>query len=250
MNVAFLQPAPDRVGVKICGLTRAADAEAVVAAGADAVGVVLYARSPRCVTLAEAVGWLSPLAGVVGRVALLVNPTRAEARRALDCAAIDALQLHGDESPAFVADLAGAGKPVFKALRIRGSACLQAVATYPAGPVLLDAYRSGAYGGTGHAFDWRLLEGFARPFILSGGLQPDTVGAAVRQWRPFGVDVSSGVESAPGRKDPTLVRAFVGAVRTATLPTPTSGVEPARDSRKLPVHGNGDGRSENRGLGG
>ena len=123
------------------------------------------------------------------------------------------MQLHGDESPDFCAALAGCGKPVLKALRIRSPEVLSMAATYPVTAVLLDAYAEKAYGGTGHPFNWHWLNGFQRPFILSGGLTPGNVRSAVQTWKPFAVDVSSGVEVFPGKKDAALVSAFIAEAK-------------------------------------
>ena len=205
----FFQSDPAEVRVNVCGITSPDDAVVTVQAGADAIGVVLYPGSKRFVPLESAAGWLGELAGAVVRVALLVNPTHDEVRRVLDAPEIDAVQLHGDETPDFCALLAGCGKPVLKALRMRCREVLATAATYPVTAVLLDAYVDTAYGGTGHAFDWRWLAGFRTPFVLSGGLTPDNVRSAVQTWKPFAVDVSSGVEACPGKKDAALVRAFV-----------------------------------------
>lgn len=185
-------------------------------AGADAIGVVLYPGSKRFVELPSAAGWLGEMTGSVARVALLVNPTHEEVRRVLDAPVVDAVQLHGDETPDFCALLARHGKPVLKALRVRRREVLATAAAYPVAAVLLDAYVEKAYGGTGCAFDWRWLSGFQMPFILSGGLTPDNVGAAVQMWKPFAVDVSSGVEAYPGKKNPALVRTFIARAKLKT----------------------------------
>jgi phosphoribosylanthranilate isomerase len=212
---SFFQSDPTGVRVKVCGITNADDADIAVQAGADAIGVVLYPGSKRFVNLPSAADWLGELTGTVARVALLVNPTHDEVRRVLDAPVVDAVQLHGDETPAFCALLASHGKPVLKALRMRCREVLATAATYPVTAVLLDAYVEKAYGGTGHAFDWQWLTGFQTPFILSGGLTPDNVRVAVQTWKPFAVDVSSGVEAFSGKKDPALVRAFVTRAKAA-----------------------------------
>ena len=210
----FFKSSPATVRVKICGITTPVDAAMAVRAGADAIGVILYARSKRFVALHSAASWLGELGGEVARVALLVNPGYDEARRVLDSAVVDAIQLHGDETPEFCVALMKHGKPVLKALRVRTPEVLASAAAYRAvAAVLLDAYREEAYGGTGHVFDWHWLNGFDQPFILSGGLTPANVRSAVQSWKPFAVDVSSGVEAAPGKKDAALVRAFVAEAK-------------------------------------
>jgi phosphoribosylanthranilate isomerase len=211
--LSFFQSDPTGVRVKVCGITNPDDAAIAVQAGADPNGVVLYPESKRFVQLASAAGWLGELRGTVARVALLVNPTQDEVRRVLNAPVVDAVQLHGDETPDFCGQLASHGKPVLKALRMHCREVLAAAATYPVTAVLLDAYVEKAYGGTGYAFDWQWLAGFQMPFILSGGLTPDNVRAAVQSWKPFAVDVSSGVEVCPGKKDAALVSAFVAEAK-------------------------------------
>lgn len=213
MPSSFFQSDSTGVRVKVCGITNAADAGIAAEAGADAIGIVLYPGSKRFVILPSAAGWLAELTGRVARVALLVNPTHDEVRRVLDNPLVDAVQLHGDETPAFCARLTGHGKPVLKALRMRSREILASAATYPVTAVLLDAYVEKAYGGTGHTFDWQWLAGFQMPFILSGGLTPHNVRLAVQTSKPLAVDVSSGVETSPGRKDPALVRAFIAQAK-------------------------------------
>jgi len=173
--------------------------------------------------------------GRVVRVALLVDPTYDEVRRVLDNPLIDAVQLHGDETPDFCALLAGHGKPVLKALRMRSREILASAATYPVTAVLLDAYVEKAYGGTGHTFPWQWVAGFRTPFILSGGLTPHNVRLAVHTAKPFAVDVSSGVETSPGRKDPALVRAFIARAKEM----PPQGMPQMEESDGCRVAGNG-----------
>lgn len=207
------------VRTKICGLTTSAQAEAAAAAGAAYVGLVLFPPSPRAVTLAQAraIALAVPLG--VAKVALMVDPTDAELDAVLAEVPLDMLQLHGRESPARVAAVrARAGLPVMKAVGVATAEDLAAVAEHEAvaDQILLDAKPprgASRPGGLGARFDWTLLEGFrpTRPWMLAGGLTPETVAAAVRATGARQVDVSSGVESAPGVKDPDLVRAFVAA---------------------------------------
>jgi phosphoribosylanthranilate isomerase len=205
---------PHRTRIKICGLTREADVDAAVAAGADAVGFVFYAPSPRAVAVERAAALARRLPPFVTPVGLFVNAARAEIDAA--CAAIPTLllQFHGDESPA---DCAGPGRPWLRAARMApGFDLLDFAAQYAnAMGLLLDAHVDG-YGGGGKVFDWSLIpRGVPRPLVLSGGLNPANVGDGVRQLRPWAVDVSSGVESAKGIKDADAIHRFCAAVRVA-----------------------------------
>ena len=211
----FFVPSPGSVRVKICGITNPGDAAAAAAAGADAIGLVLYPRSTRFVQLPEALAWMRDCPPGLARVALMVNAPIEAAEAVLGTSEIDAVQLHGDETLSYCARLSEMGKPVIKAVRVRDRAALTQVSDHPSMTFLLDAYAPDAYGGTGLTFDWRWLTDLRRPFILSGGLTPDNVHTAVRTGRPFAVDVSSGVESSPGRKDAALVARFVARARLA-----------------------------------
>ena len=211
-------PDRDRVAVKICGLTRADEAAATISAGADAIGINFWPSSKRFVALEKALPWLREFAGSVPRVAVTVNASDEELRRIFDSGAIDWIQLHGDEGPERVASLAREGLPVFKAMGIRDAAMLELAAAFASPTLLLDAYAPGAYGGSGETMDWALgAEAVSRfperQIVLAGGLTPENVGEAVRQVRPAAVDVASGVESSPGRKDPAKVRAFLAAAK-------------------------------------
>jgi len=202
------------VRVKICGITRPEDAVAAAEAGADAIGLV-FAESPRRVNIEQARPILATLPPFVTPVALFVNETLERIRQTCDTLGIRTVQLHGDEPPDFARQLAGLC--VIKAFRIGSEADLDALEGYPAACCLLDAKVAGKRGGTGATFDWSLAAKAARRarVILAGGLKPYNVAEAVRRVRPYGVDVSSGVEAAPGRKDPAKVRAFVDLARTA-----------------------------------
>lgn len=196
------------VKVKICGITTVEDALHAAACGADALGFVFYEQSPRHVTEETARAIVAALPPFVTTVGLFVNedPVRIE-EIACRCG-LDAIQLHGDEPPQ------GCHFPprrVVKALRVRGAESLTDLDDYAVSAVLLDAWVPGSYGGTGHTFNWELAAAAARrrPVILAGGLTPENVAGAVAAVRPYGVDVSSGVEGAPGRKDPEKVAAFI-----------------------------------------
>ncbi|MDH4611998.1 phosphoribosylanthranilate isomerase [Pseudomonas sp. BN102] len=201
------------VRIKICGITRIEDALAAVAAGADAIGLVFYAKSPRAVTPAQAKAIVAALPPFVTSVGLFVDMPRAELKQLLAEVPLDLLQFHGDESPE---DCAGHGRPFIKALRVKtGDDVAAAIARYPdAAGILLDTYVPGTPGGTGEAFDWSLVpRDAAKPVVLAGGLTPENVGDAVRQVRPYAVDVSGGVEASKGIKDAAKIKAFIQRAR-------------------------------------
>jgi phosphoribosylanthranilate isomerase len=206
-----------RTRIKICGITSVADALRCAEAGADAIGLVFYPPSPRCVTIERAAEIVRVLPPFVTAVGLFVNPRPGEVEAVLSACPIGVLQFHGDESPALCERF---GRPYVKAIRVRpGVDLLECLRPYGvASGWLLDAFREGEYGGTGTAFDWDLVpSGLTRPVVLSGGLTPENVSGAVRRVRPWAVDVSSGVESAKGIKDPALVAAFIAGVRDAAV---------------------------------
>lgn len=204
-----------RVRSKICGITRVEDALAAVEAGADAIGLVFYAKSPRAVSVEQAAEIVQALPPFVTSVGLFVNMPREQVLAVLQQVPLDLLQFHGDESPA---ECEGYGRPYIKALRVRpGEDLAAAMAPYAgARGILLDTFVEGVPGGTGAAFDWSLVpQGVARPIILAGGLEAYNVAAAIRQVRPYAVDVSGGVEASKGIKDAGKIRAFVKSVRDA-----------------------------------
>ncbi|APC20828.1 MAG: phosphoribosylanthranilate isomerase [Pseudomonas protegens] len=198
---------------KICGITRIEDALAAVAAGADAIGLVFYPKSPRAVNVQQARAIIAALPPFVTSVGLFVNASRCELGEILDAVPLDLLQFHGDES---AADCEGYHRPYIKALRVKaGDDIAAACLAYPrASGILLDTYVEGVPGGTGEAFDWSLVpQGLSKPIILAGGLTPDNVAAAIARVRPYAVDVSGGVEQGKGIKDPAKIQAFMQAVR-------------------------------------
>lgn len=204
-----------RVRSKICGITRVEDALAAVAAGADAIGLVFYARSPRAVSPEQAAAIVQALPPFVTSVGLFVNMPRDQLQALLRQVPLDLLQFHGDESPA---DCEGYGRPYIKALRVRPDEDLAAtIANYSgARGILLDTFVEGVPGGTGATFDWSLVPSdIAKPIILAGGLEASNVAAAIRQVRPYAVDVSGGVEASKGIKDANKIRVFVQAVHGA-----------------------------------
>ena len=199
--------------IKFCGFTRDQDVRAAVDLGVDAIGLNL-ARGPRRITPERAAELARLIPPFVTAVALFVDAddlTILEAMRVTRCTAV---QLHGDEPPE-LAERLRTRFPVIKAFAVKDAAALAAVRGYPADAYLLDAAVPGGAGGTGVAWDHHLLAGvaFDRPVILAGGMNPATVGAAVAATRPYGVDVASGIESAPGVKDAGAMRAFVAACR-------------------------------------
>ncbi|MGE8297733.1 MAG: phosphoribosylanthranilate isomerase [Pseudomonas sp.] len=204
-----------RVRSKICGITRVEDALAAVAAGADAIGLVFYAKSPRAVSPEQAAAIVQALPPFVTSVGLFVNMPRDQLQALLRQVPLDLLQFHGDESPA---DCEGYGRPYIKALRVRPDEDLAAtIANYSgARGILLDTFVEGVPGGTGATFDWSLVPSdIAKPIILAGGLEASNVAAAIRQVRPYAVDVSGGVEASKGIKDANKIRVFVQAVHGA-----------------------------------
>lgn len=203
--------------IKICGLTREADAEVCAEHGADAVGMVFYPHSPRCVDAKRARAIDRVLPPFVTRVGLFVNATASEVDAVLSEIAIDVLQFHGDEGHEFCAAF---GRPYIKAARMHpGLDLLEYAARFASPPaargILCDAWVEG-YGGGGKTFDWQLVPaGLPLPLILSGGLDARNVRAAITTLRPAAVDVSSGVEFSKGIKDPAKIAAFVTEVRAA-----------------------------------
>ena len=203
--------------VKICGITRPEDALAAARAGAHAIGLVFYAKSPRHVTPARAAEIVRVLPPFVTTVGLFVDATAEEVHAALAEAPVGLLQFHGDETPEFCRQFK---RPYVKAVRVKaGVDLLQYAQEYhDAKALLLDAYVEGLHGGSGAAFDWSLIpRGLPLPVILSGGLTPENVTEAVRRVRPSAVDVSSGVESAKGIKDAQKIAAFIKGVRNADV---------------------------------
>jgi len=200
---------------KICGITRVDDALTAAKAGADAIGLVFYAKSPRAVDVRQAREIVAALPPFVTTVGLFVNASRCEINEILDAVPLDMLQFHGDETPA---QCEGFHRPWFKAIRVGNGEDIEAqVARYAnASGILLDTFVAGVPGGTGERFDWSLIPAaLAKPLILAGGLTAENVQQAIAQVRPYAVDVSGGVEASKGVKDASKVMAFVGRVRSA-----------------------------------
>lgn len=211
-----------RTRVKICGITSIEDALIAAEAGADALGFVFYAASPRAIAPAAAADIIARLPPFVTSVGLFVNADRDEILSVAERCSLDLLQLHGNESPAFCQSLA---YPYVKALRMRDDIDVLAAAAHYADSrgVLLDSYKPGVPGGTGETFDWhRIPASFAAKAVLAGGLSAGNVAQAVRQVQPYGVDVSGGVEERAGRKSAEAIRQFIGAVAQADQLAPGS----------------------------
>ena len=206
-----------RTRVKICGITRVEDALSAVHAGADAIGLVFYAPSPRCVSIAQAQAIIAAMPPFISVVGLFVNATIAEIQSTLSQVRLDIIQFHGDETPQDCEHAcAQINLPYYKAIRVKPDTNLlqYAIDFKDAKALLLDTYSEKAYGGTGHVFDWNLIpKNLTKPVILAGGLVPENVAAAIKQVQPYAVDVSGGVELSKGIKDAAKIAAFMQAVK-------------------------------------
>jgi phosphoribosylanthranilate isomerase len=200
--------------VKVCGVTSLQDVELCVAAGVDAIGLNFAPGSARCLTLEAAGPIAQAIPAHVLRVGVFVDADLAQLQRYKQVLQLGCLQLHGDETPELLAELL---PHAYKALRVRGADVLAEAARYAGEHLLLDAYVPGAHGGTGARFDWNLARdlGRVRKVTLAGGLTPDNVAEAIAVAQPYCVDVASGVEHSPGRKDPARVRDFVRAAKAS-----------------------------------
>lgn len=206
----------NRIRVKICGITRAEDGTAAAYAGADAVGFVFYARSPRNVNTEQVARIIGELPPFISKVGLFVDAVAEEVRAVLGNVQLDMLQFHGTESPEYCSQF---GKPWLKAIRMMPDIDLPNLEKLYAGAsgLLLDSYVPGMPGGTGEAFGWDTLKSpLQKPVVLAGGLNPGNVLQAVDKVRPYAVDVSTGVESAPGIKDSRKMNEFINQVRMAS----------------------------------
>jgi phosphoribosylanthranilate isomerase len=206
--------------IKICGITNPTDAEIAVAAGADALGFVMYGKSPRWVEPAVARSIIAGLPPFVLAVGVFVNEEAERVRALMDECGFALAQLHGDESALYCQNL---GRPVLKALRLKDRETVLALAEFQGRAnvrgILIDAFSDQAYGGTGQTVDWTVAQEAARstPVILAGGLSPGNIAEAIRMVRPYGVDVSSGVEKSPGKKDHHKLKAFIKAARLVAV---------------------------------
>jgi phosphoribosylanthranilate isomerase len=203
------------VKVKICGITSVGDAQAAVQAGADAIGLMFYSGSPRRVSMEAAQEIAQSLPSSVIRAGVFVDPNPSEVFASIQLCGLTLLQFHGAETPEFCQQF---GVMTMKAFRVRNAGSLAPLPSYIADAFLLDSYVEDKVGGTGETFNWDLAveaKKFGRPIFLAGGLTPENVTTAIRAVQPFGVDVSSGVENSPGRKNPEKIRAFIAAARGA-----------------------------------
>jgi phosphoribosylanthranilate isomerase len=199
--------------VKICGITNLADAQAAIEAGADALGFNFYEKSPRFVSLETAAEISKQLPPFIMRVGVFVNAPEDFVLRAIGGCNLTMLQFHGDEPPEFCTQF---GLMSMKAFRIRDEKSLEQIPNYQTDAYLLDAFSSTTLGGTGEKFNWDLAveaQKFGKPIFLAGGLTPENVADAVKKVQPFGVDVSSGVEISPGKKDNAKLKAFIQAAK-------------------------------------
>jgi phosphoribosylanthranilate isomerase len=200
--------------VKICGITNVADAQTASQAGADANGFIFYEKSPRYVIIQQAAEISKQLPPFIMRVGVFVNAPEDFILRAISEVGLTMLQFHGDEPPEFCTQF---GLMSMKAFRIRDAESLKQIPDYKTDAYLLDAFSSTTLGGTGEKINWDLAveaKKFGKPIFLAGGLTPENVADAIRKVQPFGVDVSSGVEISPRKKDHAKVKAFIKSVRT------------------------------------
>ena len=197
-----------QVKVKVCGMTSLKDALVAVEVGADAVGFIFYKKSPRSVTMKTVREIVLELPPFVDTVGVFVDETAEQINKIADYCNLDIIQLHGDESPTFCKKIR---RKVIKAIRIKDMQSVKKLSSFQVSGFLLDTFSENLHGGTGKVFDWNLALPAKKfgPVIMAGGLTPNNVQQAVRQIRPYGVDVCSGVESEPGIKDHKKVRAFL-----------------------------------------
>ena len=207
---------PSTVSLKICGVTTRGDADRLVALGVDALGVNFWPKSKRYLAPDDAV-WLRGLAGKILRVGVFVNEPAALPLRLVNEGYLDAVQLHGDETPEDAAAFRAAGIPFIKAIGVKTLADLDRATEFRAAAILLDAHAPGVYGGTGEVFDWEVASDFRRrhphlPVILAGGIVPENAGLAAMSVQPAALDIASGAEISPGVKDFQKVAAFLTAL--------------------------------------
>ena len=202
-----------QIKVKICGMTQLKDALFAVEQGVDAVGFIFYKKSPRAVTMKTVREIIKKLPPLVETVGVFVNESAERVNKMADYCGLDLVQLHGEESPAFCRKI---HRRVIKAFRVKDLQSIKQLEKFPVSGFLLDTFSDDLHGGTGKTFDWNLALPAKKmgPVILAGGLTPRNILQAVRQVRPYGVDVCSGVEKSPGIKDLEKVRAFLKNIRS------------------------------------
>jgi phosphoribosylanthranilate isomerase len=204
--------------IKICGITSFEDASVAVDAGANALGFMFYEQSARFIPIETAGELVTRLSPFVIKVGVFVNPDRAAVLSAIATCGLNILQFHGEEPPEFCSQF---GMMAIKAFRMKDASVLEQLPLYQTDAFLLDSYVAGIPGGTGERFNWDLAveaKRFGKPIFLAGGLNAANVAEAVRKVQPYAIDVSSGVESAPGKKDPQKIREFIAAARSASTP--------------------------------
>ena len=208
----MLEKFQPRIKVKVCGMTCLKDALLAVDSGADAVGFIFYKKSPRYIAQREVKDIIAELPPFIEAVGVFVNDTSDKVNRVAEQCRLTAVQLHGDESPAFCRRIK---RRVIKAIRVQGANSLKGMLNYDVSGFLLDSYSDESRGGTGKIFDWNLALRAKKqgPVILAGGLNPYNVYTAIHRVKPYGVDVCSGVEKSPGIKDSRKIDEFIKSVR-------------------------------------
>lgn len=193
------------IPVKICGITRLSDAKLAIEFGASAIGFIFYDKSPRAISIKDAMIISDKLPKTIGRVGVFVNNSYNFINQAVSRVSLSAIQLHGDETPSFCTQF---DIPVIRGFRISNKKSMRELSRYQVKGLLFDTASNGLYGGSGQTFNWSLLKNFSSqiPFILSGGLNPENVKSAVNQVFPSAIDVNSGVESSPGMKDRSRIK--------------------------------------------
>ncbi|MEK7849958.1 MAG: phosphoribosylanthranilate isomerase [Candidatus Omnitrophota bacterium] len=200
--------------IKVCGITNIEDALCAARCGAYFLGFIFYKKSKRCVTPAKAASIINALPKKIIKVGVFVNEKPETVKRIAKECALDILQFHGDETPFYFNGFRG--YKTIKAVRLKDEISLERLKKYPCGIFLFDTFKKDKFGGTGEIFDWGLLQSLKalkKTFIVSGGLSPENVAGLIKKAHPFAVDVSSGVEKAPGKKDHQLIKKFIDAVK-------------------------------------
>ncbi|MEE9913312.1 MAG: phosphoribosylanthranilate isomerase [Deltaproteobacteria bacterium] len=215
--------------VKICGITRLEDALCAAANGAAAVGFIFYPPSLRCIQPAAARLIVDKLPHDLVKVGVFVNETADEIKRIRDYCRLDMIQLHGDESPEYCRQFPA--DRVIKALELKKEEDLKQAEAYPVAAILVDSRHAGLYGGTGKTADWDLARRLSRPLILSGGIKEDNVLDALLRVQPAALDINSGVESSPGRKDPAIIARIMPMIFTADTAPSDSAIFTRREDQ-------------------